>query len=209
MQADLHQRKTPFQAFRVDFKDVDRAILDGVGGFVKILTAEKKDTILGATIVGPDAGNMISEVTVAMQAGMGLGSLASVIHPYPTQVNTLCLEVMIITEGKQRRGFSYLALPTNYLHYLAIPNVMNSYHKEWCVPLHLPGFTTTCKPQRLLGGGCTYCPTCLPECVSKDCQRSRPTLLNINIYLGNRATFISCCRRTASGSVGTCTTKAA
>ena len=93
MQADLHQRKTPFQAFKVDFKDVDRAILDGVGGFVKILTAEKKDTILGATIVGPDAGNMISEVTVAMQAGMGLGSLASVIHPYPTQVTTLCLAV--------------------------------------------------------------------------------------------------------------------
>lgn len=49
--------------------------------------AEKKDTILGATIVGPNAGNMISEVTVAMQAGMGLGALASVIHPYPTQVS--------------------------------------------------------------------------------------------------------------------------
>ena len=86
MQEDLHQRNTPFQVFKVNFKDVDRAILDGSMGFVKILTAEKKDTILGATIVGPDAGNMISEVTVAMQAGMGLGSLASVIHPYPTQV---------------------------------------------------------------------------------------------------------------------------
>ena len=42
--------------------------------------------------MGPDAGNMISEVTVAMQAGMGLGSLASVIHPYPTQVNTIALQ---------------------------------------------------------------------------------------------------------------------
>jgi len=43
---------------------------------------------LGATIVGPDAGNMISEITVAMRAGMGLGALASVIHPYHTQVCT-------------------------------------------------------------------------------------------------------------------------
>jgi pyruvate/2-oxoglutarate dehydrogenase complex dihydrolipoamide dehydrogenase (E3) component len=86
MQADLQQRNVPFKVFKVDFKDVDRAILDGAGGFVKILTAEKKDSILGATIVGPDAGNMISEVTVAMQAGLGLGALASVIHPYPTQV---------------------------------------------------------------------------------------------------------------------------
>ncbi|BDA51144.1 Mercuric reductase [Coccomyxa sp. Obi] len=84
-EADLKQRKEAYQVFKVDFKDVDRAILDSKAGFVKILTAEKKDTILGATIVGADAGNMISEITVAIQAGMGLGALASVIHPYPTQ----------------------------------------------------------------------------------------------------------------------------
>lgn len=75
--------------FKVDFKDVDRAILDSKAGLVKILTAEKKDTIIGATIVGSDAGNVISEITVAIQAGMGLGALASVIHPYPTQVRAL------------------------------------------------------------------------------------------------------------------------
>lgn len=45
------------------------------------------DKILGATIVSPDAGNLISEITVAMQAGLGIGALASVIHPYPTQVD--------------------------------------------------------------------------------------------------------------------------
>lgn len=86
LQADLKQRNTPYQVYKVDFKDVDRAILDSKGGFVKILTADKKDTILGATIVAADAGNIISEITVAIQAGMGLGALASVIHPYPTQV---------------------------------------------------------------------------------------------------------------------------
>ena len=67
-------------------EDVDRAILDGQDeGFVKIHTKEGTDTILGATIVAADAGNMISEVSVAMQSGMGLGALANVIHPYPTQ----------------------------------------------------------------------------------------------------------------------------
>ena len=57
VQADLHHRGIAFQTFKVDFRDVDRAVLDSVDGFVKILTADKKDTILGATIVGPDAGN--------------------------------------------------------------------------------------------------------------------------------------------------------
>ena len=48
-----------------------------------------KDQILGATIVGSHAGNMISEISVAMQAGMGLGKLASVIHPYPTTAEAI------------------------------------------------------------------------------------------------------------------------
>ncbi len=43
------------------------------------------DKILGATIVASHAGDLISEVTTAMKAGLGLGSIASVIHPYPTQ----------------------------------------------------------------------------------------------------------------------------
>ena len=58
-------------------------------GFVKIHTKKGKDVILGATIVAPDAGNLISEITVAMKAGMGLGALAAVIHPYPTQARRL------------------------------------------------------------------------------------------------------------------------
>ena len=95
-QADLKQQGTPYVVFKVDLKDVDRAILDGDSGFVSILTAEKKDTILGATIVGPDAGNMICEVTTAMQAGMGLGAIASVIHPYPTQVSSPSLYLALL-----------------------------------------------------------------------------------------------------------------
>ncbi|CAD7696020.1 unnamed protein product [Ostreobium quekettii] len=79
-----------YQKFRRDLADVDRAILDGADeGYVTVLTKEGSDQILGATVVAADAGNMISEVTVAMQAGMGLGALASVIHPYPTQAEAI------------------------------------------------------------------------------------------------------------------------
>lgn len=67
------------------FEDVDRAILEGeTEGFVKIHVEKGKDRIVGATIVGPNAGDMISELTTAMVGKVGLGSMASVIHPYPT-----------------------------------------------------------------------------------------------------------------------------
>jgi pyruvate/2-oxoglutarate dehydrogenase complex dihydrolipoamide dehydrogenase (E3) component len=47
------------------------------------------DRILGATIVASHAGEMISEITLAMVAGIGLGTLARVIHPYPTQAEAI------------------------------------------------------------------------------------------------------------------------
>ncbi len=67
---------------------VDRAITDGEeNGFIKILLREGSDEILGATIVASHAGEMISEITTAMVHKIGLGKLASVIHPYPTQAD--------------------------------------------------------------------------------------------------------------------------
>ncbi len=87
---DLQERNIPFVTFKREFSDVDRGIVDGVSeGYVKIHVAKGKDRILGATIVGSHAGDMISEVTVAMQGGMGLGQLASVIHPYPTAAEAI------------------------------------------------------------------------------------------------------------------------
>jgi pyruvate/2-oxoglutarate dehydrogenase complex dihydrolipoamide dehydrogenase (E3) component len=72
------------------FKEVDRAVLDGEeDGFVKFHVRKGHDEILGATLVARHAGEMISEVSVAMAAGIGLGKLASVIHPYPTQAEAL------------------------------------------------------------------------------------------------------------------------
>ena len=72
------------------FKEVDRAVLDGEEeGFVKVHVRKGHDEILGATIVARHAGEMISEISVAMAARIGLGKLASVIHPYPTQAEAL------------------------------------------------------------------------------------------------------------------------
>jgi pyruvate/2-oxoglutarate dehydrogenase complex dihydrolipoamide dehydrogenase (E3) component len=74
----------------VPLHDVDRALLDGeADGFLKVLLKKGSDRILGATMVATHAGDMISEVSVAMAAGMGLGALANVIHPYPTQAEAI------------------------------------------------------------------------------------------------------------------------
>ena len=56
---------------------------------MRILTGRGSDHILGATIVGPHAGDLISEISVAMAGGIGLGRLASVIHPYPTRAEAM------------------------------------------------------------------------------------------------------------------------
>jgi pyruvate/2-oxoglutarate dehydrogenase complex dihydrolipoamide dehydrogenase (E3) component len=70
--------------------EVDRAVMDGdEDGFVKLHVRRGTDRIVGATIVARHAGEMISEVTLAMMARVGLGRLASVIHPYPTQAEAI------------------------------------------------------------------------------------------------------------------------
>jgi pyruvate/2-oxoglutarate dehydrogenase complex dihydrolipoamide dehydrogenase (E3) component len=75
---------------KILFSDVDRAIADGEEeGFVKIHYPKGSDKILGATIVARHAGDMISEITTAMVGKVGLGSLASAIHPYPTQAEAI------------------------------------------------------------------------------------------------------------------------
>jgi pyruvate/2-oxoglutarate dehydrogenase complex dihydrolipoamide dehydrogenase (E3) component len=58
-------------------------------GFVKIHVRKGTDKILGATIVARHAGEMISEITAAMVGNIGLGTLAAVIHPYPTQAEAI------------------------------------------------------------------------------------------------------------------------
>jgi pyruvate/2-oxoglutarate dehydrogenase complex dihydrolipoamide dehydrogenase (E3) component len=80
------ERGIPVKTFTVPMHDVDRAVTDSEeDGFVKIHVREGGDRILGATIVGRYAGEMINTVSLAMVAGIGLRRLACVIHSYPTQ----------------------------------------------------------------------------------------------------------------------------
>ena len=91
----LYERDATEKGIAIDtlmrpFGEVDRAIIDGEeDGFVKVHVRKGTDRIVGATIVASHAGDLISEITVAMAAGMGLGRLASVIHPYPTQAEAI------------------------------------------------------------------------------------------------------------------------
>jgi pyruvate/2-oxoglutarate dehydrogenase complex dihydrolipoamide dehydrogenase (E3) component/uncharacterized membrane protein YdjX (TVP38/TMEM64 family) len=72
------------------FDDVDRAVLDGeTSGFARVHYDKKSGKILGGTIVARHAGEMISELTLAMVAGQKVGVLSSTIHPYPTQAEVL------------------------------------------------------------------------------------------------------------------------
>jgi pyruvate/2-oxoglutarate dehydrogenase complex dihydrolipoamide dehydrogenase (E3) component len=87
--SDLDERGVDYQTFTQSLADVDRAILEGeTDGFVR-LHVDDSGTILGATIVGPSAGDLISEVAVAMRADMKLDALADVIHPYPTMAGAI------------------------------------------------------------------------------------------------------------------------
>ncbi|MDP3862831.1 MAG: mercuric reductase [Phaeovulum sp.] len=84
------ERNIPVKTFTIPMHDVDRAIADGEEtGFVKIHVRERTDRILGATIVARHAGDMINEITMAMVAGIGLRTLARVIHAYPTQADAI------------------------------------------------------------------------------------------------------------------------
>jgi pyruvate/2-oxoglutarate dehydrogenase complex dihydrolipoamide dehydrogenase (E3) component len=91
----LYERNAERRGIAIDtyvrpFSEVDRAVLDGeADGFVKVHVRKGGDKIVGATIVARHAGEMINELTLAMTAGVGLGRLASVIHPYPTQAEAI------------------------------------------------------------------------------------------------------------------------
>jgi pyruvate/2-oxoglutarate dehydrogenase complex dihydrolipoamide dehydrogenase (E3) component len=74
----------------VPLTEVDRALLDGEAeGFARVHLKKGTDTILGATIVARHAGEMISEISLAMTTGLGLSAIGKTIHPYPTQAEVV------------------------------------------------------------------------------------------------------------------------
>jgi pyruvate/2-oxoglutarate dehydrogenase complex dihydrolipoamide dehydrogenase (E3) component len=91
----LGERDAEAQGLAIDtyvqpLAEVDRAVLDGeTEGFVKVHVRKGSDAIVGATIVAKHAGEMLSEITLAMTAGKGLASIGATIHPYPTQADAV------------------------------------------------------------------------------------------------------------------------
>eukprot|EP00037_Helgoeca_nana_P000536 m.22136 g.22136 ORF g.22136 m.22136 type:complete len:587 (+) comp10655_c0_seq1:59-1819(+) len=82
---ELKESGVAHETFTRPLTHVDRFVCEGTNhGLVKIHVKEGTDEILGCTIVGHHAGDMISEVTTCIQYGLGAGKLAGVIHPYPT-----------------------------------------------------------------------------------------------------------------------------
>jgi pyruvate/2-oxoglutarate dehydrogenase complex dihydrolipoamide dehydrogenase (E3) component/uncharacterized membrane protein YdjX (TVP38/TMEM64 family) len=75
----------PHTVTRYDIDDLDRAITDGsTRGFVKVLTVPGRDRILGVTIVGEHAGDLLAEYVLAMKHGLGLNKILGTVHTYPT-----------------------------------------------------------------------------------------------------------------------------
>lgn len=84
-EAEARAEGIAHEVTRLDLAAVDRAIADGAaGGFVKLLTPPGRDRILGATIVGPHAGDLLAEIVLAMRHGLGLSKILATVHIYPT-----------------------------------------------------------------------------------------------------------------------------
>jgi dihydrolipoamide dehydrogenase len=84
---DAKAQGIPYEVTKFEIEELDRAIVDqAASGFVKVLTVPGKDKILGATIVGSMAGELIAEFVLAMRHGLGLNKILGTIHAYPTMM---------------------------------------------------------------------------------------------------------------------------
>ena len=82
-------QNVPYEVTRYNIDDLDRAIADSEAhGFIKVLTVPGKDKILGVTIVGVHAGDLLAEYVLAMKHGLGLEKILGTIHTYPTLAET-------------------------------------------------------------------------------------------------------------------------
>ena len=99
-EAEAREKGVPFEVTRYDLAELDRAIADGEArGFVKVLTVPGKDKILGVTIVGAHASDLLAEYVLAMRHGLGLNKILSTIHTYPTMA-----EANKYAAGEWKRG---------------------------------------------------------------------------------------------------------
>jgi len=112
---DAQEQGVDYEVTTYGLDDLDRAITESeTKGFVKVLTPPRKDKILGATIVGANAGELLAEYTLAMKHGLGLNKILGTIHPYPTMA-----EANKFAAGEWKRANK----PEKLLEY------MEKYHK--------------------------------------------------------------------------------
>jgi pyruvate/2-oxoglutarate dehydrogenase complex dihydrolipoamide dehydrogenase (E3) component len=84
-EAEAKAQGIAYEVTKYGIDDLDRAIADSAAeGFVKVLTVPSKDKILGVTIVGSNAAELLSEYVLAMKHGLGLNKILGTIHTYPT-----------------------------------------------------------------------------------------------------------------------------
>jgi len=84
-ETEAREQEIDHEVTRYGLDDLDRAITDGAdAGFVKVLTEPGKDRILGATIVGAHASELLTEFILAMKHGLGMNKILATIHVYPT-----------------------------------------------------------------------------------------------------------------------------
>ena len=99
-ETEAKEKGVVFEVTRYDLAELDRAIADGAAqGFVKVLTIPGKDKILGVTIVGAHAAELLAEYVLAMRHGLGLNKILSTIHTYPTMA-----EANKYTAGEWKRA---------------------------------------------------------------------------------------------------------
>lgn len=118
---DAKEQGIAYEVTRYGIDDLDRAIADSQAyGFVKVLTVPGRDTILGVTLVGPHAGDLIAEFVLAMKHGLGLNKLLGTIHIYPTLT-----EANKFAAGNWKKAHA----PQKLLDWL------EKYHR-WCLGKH-------------------------------------------------------------------------
>jgi len=84
-ESEAKEQGVAYEVTKYGIDDLDRAIADGTAhGFVKVLTVPGKDKILGVTIVGEHAGDLLAEYVLAVKHGLGLNKILGTIHTYPT-----------------------------------------------------------------------------------------------------------------------------
>jgi pyruvate/2-oxoglutarate dehydrogenase complex dihydrolipoamide dehydrogenase (E3) component len=84
-EAQAREQGREVEVFTYALEEADRAVIDGVGeGLVKLISAKGKDRVLGASIVAPNAGDLIVPWILAIKNGIGLKAMQSLIYPYPT-----------------------------------------------------------------------------------------------------------------------------